>query len=90
MVVWLSCVTAISTHSTNVEEGKSVDIRIECTNTATRLYVNGKLQDELKREKRWITEKKQYDYIPTLYFPLQQAGDFKSKVSNLKVENFIR
>jgi hypothetical protein len=48
------------------------------------------LQDELKREKRWITEKKQYDYVPTLYFPLQKAGDFKSKVSNLKVENFVR
>ena len=80
----------LNTFDYYVEEGKSADIRIECTNSATRLYVNGKLQDELKREKRWITEKKQYDYIPTLYFPLQQAGDFKSKVSNLKVENFIR
>ena len=73
-----------------VEEGKSADIRIECTNSSTRLYVNGKLQDELKREKRWITEKRQYDYVPTLYFPLQQAGEFKSRITDLKVENFIR
>ena len=73
-----------------VEEGKSADIRIECTNSATRLYVNGKLHDELKREKRWITEKKQYDYVPTLYFPLQQAGNFNSRITNLKVENFVR
>lgn len=73
-----------------VEEGKSVDIRIECSNTTTRLYVDGKLQDELKREKRWLTEKKQYDYVSTLYFPLQQAGDFKSRITNFKVENFIR
>jgi hexosaminidase len=80
----------LNTFDYYVEEGKSVDIRIECTNTATRLYVNGKLQDELKREKRWLTEKKQYDYVPTLYFPLQQAGDFKSRVTDLKVENFIR
>jgi hexosaminidase len=80
----------LNTFDYYVEEGKSADIRIECTNTATRLYVNGKLQDELKREKRWLTEKKQYDYVPTLYFPLQQAGDFKSKVTDLKVENFIR
>ncbi|MBR4995257.1 MAG: family 20 glycosylhydrolase [Alistipes sp.] len=73
-----------------IEQGKSADIRIECTNTTTRLYVDGKLQDELKREKRWITEKKQYDYVPTLYFPLQQAGQFKSRVTDLKVENFVR
>ncbi len=73
-----------------VEEGKSVDIRIECTNTATRLYVDGKLKDELKRDKRWASEKVSYDYVPTLCFPLQQAGNFKSKVTNLKVENFVK
>jgi hexosaminidase len=73
-----------------VEEGKSHDIRIECTNSTTKLYVNGKLQDELLREKRWITEKKQYDYLQTLFFPLQKAGRFKSRITNLKVENFVR
>lgn len=73
-----------------VEEGKSHDIRIECTNSSTKLFVNGKLQDELLREKRWITEKKQYDYVQTLFFPLQKAGRFKSRITNLKVENFVR
>ena len=73
-----------------VEEGKSYDIRIECTNSATRLYVNGKLQDNLKREKQQITEARQYDYVQTLYFPLQQAGKFKSRVTDFKVENHIR
>ena len=73
-----------------VEEGKSHDIRIECTNSSTRLYINGKLQDELKREQRWLTKKRQYDYVQTLYFPLQQAGKFKSSVTGLKVENFVR
>ena len=73
-----------------VEEGKSHDIRIECTNSVTRLYVNGKLQDELKRVKRWIRDKEQHDYVQTLYFPLQQAGKFKSRVTGLKVENFVR
>ena len=72
-----------------VEEGKSHDIRIECTNVATRLYVNGELKDELKRAKRWASEKTPYDYVPTLFFPLQQAGDFKSRITNLKVENFV-
>ncbi len=73
-----------------VEEGKSHDIRIECTNHATRLFVNGKLQDELKRVKKWIRDQEQHDYVQTLHFPLQQAGDFKSSITDLKVENFIR
>lgn len=68
-----------------VEDGKSADVRIECTNATTRLFVDGKLRDELKREKRWITEERQYDYVQTLYFPLQQAGRFKSRITNLEV-----
>lgn len=73
-----------------VEEGKSHDISIECTNHITRLFVDGKLQDELKRVKRWIRDKEQHDYVQTLHFPLQQAGEFKSRITNLKVENFVR
>ena len=80
----------LNTFNYFVEEGNQVDIRIESTNTATRLYVDGKLKDELKRAKRWASEKVSYDYVPTLCFPLQQAGNFKSKVTNLKVENFVR
>ena len=75
----------LNTFDYYVQEGKSADIRIECTNTATRLFVNGQLQDELKRAKLWASEKTSYDYVPTLFFPLQQAGDFKSKVTKLEV-----
>lgn len=80
----------LNTFDYYVREGWDADIRIECTNTATRLYVNGKLADELKRAKRWASEKTSYDYVPTLFFPLQKAGNFKSTVTNLKVENFVR
>ena len=80
----------LNTFDYYVREGWDADIRIECTNTATRLYVNGKLADELKRTKRWASEKTSYDYVPTLFFPLQKAGNFKSEITNLKVENFIR
>ena len=80
----------LNTFDYYVREGWDADIRIECTNTATRLYVNGKLVDELKRAKRWVSEKTSYDYVPTLFFPLQKAGNFKSTVTNLKVENFVR
>ena len=80
----------LNTFDYYVREGWDADIRIECTNTATRLYVNGKLADELKRAKRWASEKTSYDYVPTLFFPLKKAGNFKSVVTNLKVENFVR
>ena len=80
----------LNTFDYYVREGWDADIRIECTNTATRLFVNGKLADELKRAKRWASEKTSYDYVPTLFFPLQKAGNFKSEITNLKVENFVR
>ena len=80
----------LNTFDYYVREGWDADIRIECTNTATRLYVNGKLTDELKRAKRWASDKVSYDYVPTLFFPLEKAGNFKSIVTNLKVENFVR
>ena len=66
------------------------DIRIECTNSETRLFVNGELKDALKRDKRWVTNKVSYNYVPTLQFPLQKAGNFKSQITDLKVENFVR
>ncbi len=80
----------LNTFDYYVREGWDADIRIECTNTATRLYVNGKMVDELKRAKRWASEKTSYDYVPTLFFPLEKAGNFKSVVTDLKVENFVR
>ena len=80
----------LNTFDYYVREGWDADIRIECTNTATRLFVNGKMVDELKRAKRWASEKVSYDYVPTLFFPLEKAGSFKSSVTNLKVENFVR
>jgi hexosaminidase len=80
----------LNTFDYYVREGWDADIRIECTNTATRLYVNGQLKDELKRAKHWASDKVSYDYVPTLFFPLEKAGDFKSTITNLKVENFVK
>ena len=36
------------------------------------------------------SDKVSYDYVPTLFFPLKKAGNFKSTITNLKVENFVR
>lgn len=80
----------LNTFDYYVREGWDADIRIECTNTATRLYVNDKLVDELKRDKRWVSSTNSFDYVPTLFFPLEKAGNFKSTITNLKVENFVR
>ena len=80
----------LNTFDYYVREGWDADIRIECTNTATRLFVNGKLVDELKRAKRWVSNTNSFDYVPTLFFPLEKAGNFKSTITDLKVENFIR
>ena len=75
----------LNTFDFYVDELLDATIRIECTNTATRLYVNGQLKEELKRAKRWASEKVSYDYVPTLNFPLEQAGNFKSRITDLKV-----
>lgn len=75
----------LNTFDYYVREGWDADIRIECTNTATRLYINGQLQEELKRAKRWASDKVSYDYVPTLCFPLEKAGNFKSTITNLTV-----
>lgn len=80
----------LNTFDYYVTDITDADIRIECTNAATRLYVNGQLCEELKRDKRWLSEKVSYNYVPTLQFPLQNAGNFKSSITNLKVENFVR
>ena len=80
----------LNTFDYYVTDITDADIRIECTNRDTRLYVNGQLKEELKRAKHWISDKVSFDYVPTLQFPLQNAGKFKSRITDLKVENFVR
>ncbi len=50
--------------------------------------MNGRLADELKRHKIYFNEgKDSMSYVPTLVFPLERAGDFKSRITDLKVYN---
>lgn len=74
-----------------VKKGEVSHITIQGTNKLTRLYVNGRLVDELTPQ-TWYgepTSKKMY-YHQTLVFPLQQAGNFKSRITNFKVYNYIK
>lgn len=68
--------------------GAKEHIAIEGTNRETRLYVNGKLVETLGPDKRFFTQKDQFNIIRTLRFPLQRTDSFlRSRVTNLKVES---
>lgn len=75
------------TFNYKIEPGKARKIRIEGTNKGTKLYVDGKLADEMKMVFRYHTQKDRMAYVPTLVFPLQKTGVFNSKISNFNVRN---
>ena len=64
-----------------------MNIAIEGNNKSTRLYIDGKQVEELNIQERWMDKegKTRIRNVRTLVFPLEKAGNFKSKVSNLKV-----
>ena len=77
----------LNTFSYNIQPGQRLTIGIEGDNKATRLFINGKLVEELNIQQRFFDKegKTKMNYVRTLVFPLEQAGEFKSKISNLKV-----
>ena len=95
-----------------LENGK-VEIKIQGTNKFTRLYVNGRLHQELGPITLYaVSEKDAFDstydpnqnafapvvynpntkmyYQRTLVFPLKRAGQFKSRITDLKVYNYLK
>lgn len=76
----------LNTFKQNILKGDRMNIAIEGDNRSTRLYINDKLVEELNIGKRYFNGgKDSTNYIRTLVFPLEQAGLFKSKITNLKV-----
>lgn len=76
----------LNTFSYRIHPNKRMNIGIEGDNKATRLLIDGKVVEELNVETRYFDEgKAKIHYTRTLVFPLQEAGQFKSKVTNLKV-----
>ena len=90
-----------------------VEIKIQGTNKFTRLYVNGRLHQELGPITLYaVSEKDAFDstydpnqnafapvvynpntkmyYQRTLVFPLKRAGQFKSRITDLKVYNYLK
>lgn len=58
---------------------------------STRLYINGKLQEELNIQKRFFNGgKDSMSYVRTLVFPLEKTGDFGSTIKNVEVLNYCK
>ena len=74
-----------------ISEGEKAEIAITGDCRSTTLTVNGKVIDRLEIEKRWYNEGESVMYyVPTLVFPLKQAGKFSSRITDLKVYNYKR
>lgn len=74
----------------DVRPGEKSHVKIQGDKDALRFYLNGKLVDDMNL--RWWRQNENSRKIAeqrTLVFPLQKAGNFKSKISNLKVSNYL-
>ena len=68
--------------------GEKISVKITGDDLSTSLFINGQLIERMGIEKRYLNEaEKQNNFIRTLVFPLKNAGNFKSKITNLKVYN---
>lgn len=77
----------LNTFKQNVQKGDRMNISIEGDNRSTRLYINDKLVEDMNIGKLYFNGgKDSMNYVRTLVFPLEQAGQFKSKITNLKIE----
>lgn len=76
----------LNTFPYKVNPGEKATIQIEGNNRSTTLRVNGKVVDEMNTQKLYFNAgKDSMNYVRTLVFPLEKAGNFNSKVQNLKV-----
>lgn len=58
---------------------------------STRLYIGGKLKEELGWQKRYFNGgKDSMNYVRTLVFPLEEAGNFRSEISNVEILNYCK
>lgn len=79
----------LNTFPYKVNPGEKATIQIEGNNRSTTLRVNGKVVDEMNTQKLYFNAgKDSMNYVRTLVFPLEKAGNFNSRVQNLKVYNY--
>ena len=80
----------LNTFRYRVLDGDTLNVAIQGDNRSTTLIINGRVIDRLETEKRWHNEGESVMYyVPTLVFPLGRSGDFRSRITDLKVYNYI-
>lgn len=80
----------LNTFRYRILDGDSLHVIVQGDGNSTTLIVNGRVIDRLETEKRWYNEgKSTMYYVPTLVFPLDRAGNFRSRITDLKVYNYI-
>lgn len=76
----------LNTFNYRIRKGEKVTISISGDAASTRFYLNGKLVETLNKQTLYFNEgKDKMSYVRTLVFPLEKAGTFKSRITNLKV-----
>lgn len=71
--------------------GERATVSISGDQKSTRLYIDGQLKEDLNIQKRYFNSgKDSMNYVRTLVFPLEKAGDFKSTVTNVEVLNYCK
>lgn len=76
----------LNTFTYPIQKGKKMTVAITGNNHAVKLYLDGKLVETLDKQVRYYNEgKSKMFYLPTLVFPLEKVGNFKSRVTNLKI-----
>ena len=69
----------LNTFPYKVNPGEKATIQIEGNNRSTTLRVNGKVVDEMNTQKLYFNAgKDSMNYVRTLVFPLEKAGNFNS------------
>ena len=76
----------LNTFSHRIHKGEKATIGISGDNKSTRLLINGQVVEEMNTQKLYYNAgKDSMNYVRTLVFPLEKAGKFDSKITNLKV-----
>ena len=79
----------LSTFNFRLYEGEKAHVEIQGDHERTLLKVNGRVVSDLYKEVHYDNKGKDKIYkVQTLVFPLQQAGNFNSTITNLKVYNY--
>lgn len=80
----------LNTFRYSIQDGDRLEVTVKGDNRSTTLIINGRVIDRLETEKRWYNEGESVMYyVPTLVFPLHQAGNFKSRITDLRVTDHL-